>query len=255
LSRALGVVLASAMACAVAGCGSSSDGSAGSGDGQVIVSAASSLEPAFTAYADEAGIDAKQSFAGSDDLAAQIRQGVRPDVYAAADISLPAGLHADGLVAKPVPFATNTLVVGVPSGSAISSLGDLAAPGTKIAIGDIGVPAGDYAREVIARLPEAESAAILGNVRSKEPDVSGIAGKITQGAVDAGFVYITDVRASGGALEAVPIPPRLQPQVTYGVAAVNDDPNPEGARAFIAGLLHGDGAGALRAAGFGPPPG
>jgi ABC-type molybdate transport system substrate-binding protein len=62
------------------------------------------------------------------------------------------------------------------------------------------------------------------------------------------------VRASGGALEAVPIPPRLQPQVTYGVAAVNDDPNPAGGKAFIAGLLHGDGAMALRAAGFGPPP-
>jgi molybdate transport system substrate-binding protein len=243
LSRVLGVVLASAMAFAVAGCGSSSDGSTARCDGQVIVSAASSLEPAFTAYADEAGIDAKQSFAGSDDLAAQIRQGVRPDVYAAADVSLPAGLHADGLVAKPVPFATNTLVVGVPPGSAISSLGDLAAPGTKIAIGDIGVPAGDYAREVIARLPEAESAAILGNVRSRSRTSPGSPARSprvrsTRGS-STSRTCAPPERARGGADT-----PRLQPQVTYGVAASTTIRIPSGARAFIAGLLHGDGAGA-----------
>ena len=48
----------------IAGCGDD-DSSC-----QVVVSAASSLQTAFTAYADTAGIDAKQSFAGSDDLAA-----------------------------------------------------------------------------------------------------------------------------------------------------------------------------------------
>ena len=62
------------------------------------------------------GIDAKQSFAGSDDLAAQIRQGVTPDVYAAANTSLPDDLYKDGLVEKPVVFATNTLVLAVPAG-------------------------------------------------------------------------------------------------------------------------------------------
>ena len=39
----------------------------------------------------------------------------------------------------------------------------------------------------------AQSEAILANVRSEEPDVAGIIGKLTQGAVDAGFVYVTDV--------------------------------------------------------------
>ena len=93
--------------------GSTAPGAAG---GQLVVSAASSLEPAFTAYAEAAGFDAKQSFAGSDDLAAQIRQGVKPDVYAAANTSLPDDLYKDGLVDKPVVFATNTLVLAVPAG-------------------------------------------------------------------------------------------------------------------------------------------
>ena len=33
-------------------------------------------------------------------------------------------------------------------------------------------------------------------MRSNEPDVKGIVGKLTQGAADAGFVYVTDVNAA-----------------------------------------------------------
>ena len=36
------------------------------------------------------------SFAGSDELAAQIQQGAQPDVYAAANTKLPDQLHAEG---------------------------------------------------------------------------------------------------------------------------------------------------------------
>ena len=242
---------------AAGGCGDDSDAAAEGGQGELIVSAASSLEPAFTAYVEAAGIEAKQSFAGSDDLAAQIRQGVRPDLYAAANTSLPDELHADGLVGEPVVFATNQLVLAVPSESdaGIESVDDLAAAGVTIAIGDQGVPVGDYARELLAGLGRARSDAILANVRSLEPDVAGIVGKLSQGAVDAGFVYVTDVVATGGELEAIELPPRLRPEVAYGAAPVEDADNPEGAKRFIAGLLEGDGAAALRAAGFAPPPG
>ncbi len=231
-----------------AGCGDDSE------DGQVLVSAASSLGPAFSAYAEAAGIDAKQSFAGSDDLAAQIRQGVKPDVYAAANTSLPEDLFDDGLVAQPVAFATNKLVLAVAPDSQIDSLDDLTADGVALAIGDEGVPVGDYTREVLAGLSASDEGAILDNVGSLEPDVAGIVGKLTQGAVDAGFVYITDVVATDGELTAIDLPPKLQPDVAYGAAVVEGAENPEGAQRFIDGLLEGDGADALAEAGFGPPP-
>jgi molybdate transport system substrate-binding protein len=222
---------------------------------EVVVSAASSLEPAFTAYADEAGIDAKQSFAGSDGLAAQIQAGARPDVYAAANTTLPDELHADGLVGKPVTFATNRLVLAVPSGSTqVRSVEELSGSGIALAIGAEGVPIGDYTREVLARLGLDESAAILANVRTEEPDVGGIVGKLTQSAVDAGFVYVTDVNAADGELEAIELPGRLQPRVAYGAAVVTGAAHPEAGREFIDGLLSGDGAAAMKAAGFGPPP-
>jgi molybdate transport system substrate-binding protein len=219
----------------------------------VVVSAASSLEPAFTAYAADAGIDAKQSFAGSDELAAQIRQGVNPDVYAAANTSLPDELHEEGLVSRPVVFAGNRLVLAVPRDSAVDSLRDLGGD-LDLAIGDEGVPVGDYTREVLDRLPPAQAKAILGNIRSLEPDVGGIVGKLSQGAVDAGFVYATDVVAAGAELEAIELPQDLQPEVGYGIAVVAAAENPDGARAYIEGLLDGAGAQALRDAGFLPPP-
>ena len=83
--------------------------------------------------------------------------------------------------------------------------------------------------------------------------MSGIVGKLTQGAVDAGFVYVTDVAASKGALRAIELPAALQPSVEYGVAVVKGARHREQARRFVAGLLNGAGRRALRAAGFALP--
>jgi molybdate transport system substrate-binding protein len=250
-ARAL--VLLSSLATVALGCGD--DDSDGDPAGEpLVVSAAASLEPAFTTYAEETGTDARQSFAGSDELAAQIRQGVKPDLFAAANTSLPDALDEEGLVAAPVVFATNTLVLAVPAGREIDSLDDLTRPQVTLAIGDRGVPVGDYTREVLGGLPTSEEEAILDNVRSLEPDVAGIIGKLTQGAVEAGFVYVTDVIATDGELEAIDLPRSLRPEVAYGAAVVDGAENPEGARDFIDGLLEGAGARALADAGFGAPP-
>ncbi len=204
--------------------------------------------------ADFADADVKLSFAGSDELAAQIREGVAPDVYAAANTRLPDELHADGLLGKPVEFATNEFVLAVPKGSEIDSVDDLTAKGVTIAIGSESVPIGSYTREALAKLPGDRSKAILANVRSNEPDVKGIVGKLTQGAVDAGFVYITDVNAAGDDLEAIHLPAAVEPQATYAAGVVTKAPHPEQAQAYVDGLLDGECADALRQAGFGAAP-
>jgi molybdate transport system substrate-binding protein len=243
-----------AAACVVAaGCGGGSDG----GDRPaLVVSAAASLKKPFEAYG--RGFDparVRLSFAGSDELAAQIRQGARPDVFAAANTTLPQQLFADRLVERPVVFAGNRLVLAVPArGARVGALADLERPGATLAIGAPSVPVGAYTRDVLSRLPAARRRAILANVRSQEPDVGGVVGKLTQGAVDAGFVYASDVRAAGGRLRSIELPPRLGPQVAYGAAVVRGTARAKEARAFVDGLLAGAGADALRAAGFQPPP-
>ena len=256
--RRFGAWLA-AIALAVAACGGDDDqGSRGSRGTkpQLTVSAAASLKTAFTDYGKQfPGATARFSFAGSDELAAQIEKGVKPDVFAAANTKLPDALYTKGLVEKPTVFAGNRLVLAVPAdGKKVDSLKDLQRDGVKIAIGAKDVPIGTYTRTVLGKLPAAQRKAILANVCSEEPDVAGITGKLTQGAVDAGFLYASDVRATDDKLKAIELPDTLQPTVAYGVAVVKGAKQPEQAKAFIAGLLDGAGEQALKDAGFLPPP-
>jgi molybdate transport system substrate-binding protein len=252
----LAVLLATLIGLSVTACGSDDDSTAATGDSrEVVVSAAASLKKALTSYADQFdSATVRLSFAGSDELAAQIRQGIKPDVFAAANTKLPDQLFKEGLVEKPVRFATNELVLAVPADSdMITSLQELADDDVTLAVGAEGVPVGDYTLKVLDGLPKAQSKAILANVRSREPDIGGIVGKLTQGAVDAGFVYRSDVEGAGGKLKAIELPDELKPTVEYGVAIVKDARNKAAAQAFIDGLLQGTGAKALKDNGFGAP--
>jgi molybdate transport system substrate-binding protein len=237
-----------AIALALAGCG-------GADDPRLVVSAASSMTEALNDCSRGFdGADVRLSFAGSDELAAQIRQGVKPDVFAAANTRLPDDLYSEGLLAKPVEFATNQLVIAVPRDSDVRETADLRRQGMKLAIGSDSVPIGIYTREVLDRLPGGEGDLILDNVRSNEPDVKGIVGKLTQGAGDAGFVYVTDVNATGGDLKAIDLPEELEPQVTYGAGVPTEARESELGQEFLDGLTLGPCATALAEAGFGPSP-
>ena len=247
-----------ACAAIAAGCGSDDGGGGGSASTRLVVSAAASMKEALTACApqfdnaDDASV--KLSFAGSDELAAQIRQGAKVDVYAAANTKLPDQLHTDGRIDTPVKFATNELVLAVRGDSRIDSIDDLTKSGTKLVIGSASVPIGSYTRETLAKLPPDQKKAILANARSNEPDVKGIVGKLAQGAADAGFVYVTDVNATKGKVKAIKLPKQLEPQVTYGAGVVSKAAQPGLAKKFVDGLTQGDCADALRKAGFGPVP-
>jgi molybdate transport system substrate-binding protein len=211
------------------------------------------LEKCAPEFGEAENADVKLSFAGSDELAAQIRQGAPVDVFAAANTRLPDELNADGLLDKPVKFATNEFVLAVPKDSRIDSVDDLTEQGTTVVIGSESVPIGAYTRETLAKLPPGQEQAILANVRSNEPDVKGIVGKLTQGAVDAGFVYATDVRAAGDRLRAIALPPVTRPEASYAAGVVRGASEPELARGYVRGLTAGPCADALAEAGFGRP--
>ena len=108
------------------------------------------------------------SFAGSDQLALQIRQGAPADVYAAASPKYPQLLYHDGLVSKPVTFATNKLIVLVPKSNParLTSIYDLRRSGVKVVIGDRGVPIGAYTRQLLDTLGITDD--VMRNVVSQE---------------------------------------------------------------------------------------
>jgi molybdate transport system substrate-binding protein len=242
------------LATGAAACGDDGD-SAQASKPRLVVSAASSMTEALTSCTqDYPDASVKLSFAGSDELATQIEQGVKPDVYAAANTKLPDQLHHEGRLGKPVEFATNTFVLAVPKDSGIDSIEGLTQKGVKVVIGSKTVPIGSYTRDTLAKLPPDQEKAILANVRSEEPDVKGIVGKLIQGAADAGFTYVTDVNAANGELKAVDLPTAVEPQVTYAAGVVTGAKQPEAAKQFVDGLASGTCADALQKAGFGPAP-
>ena len=236
------LAVAVALGLLAAACGGSS------GDSKLTVFAASSLTDVFRALAP----DARLNFAGSDELATQIREGAKADVYAAASPRYPDELHAEGLIERPRVFATNRLVLIVPSENpaGIEAIADLQRPGVRLVVGAVGVPIGDYTRTALEKLGQAD---VLSRVVSEEDDVKGVVSKVAFGEADAGFVYATDVKPVAGDVRAIELPPEAQAEVLYPIAVVVGAEHREEAERFIELLLGERGRAALLEAGFGVP--
>jgi molybdate transport system substrate-binding protein len=218
-------------------------------DGPATVLAAASLTEVLPTL----DPTARASFGGSNQLAQQARQGYPFDVFLSASSVYTQALFGEGLVRKPVPFATNSLVLIVPRANParIQSVGDLAhRPKLRLVVAGPKVPIGLYTREVLKRLGLLR---VLRKTVSLEPDVKGIVGKVALGEADAGFVYATDVRPVASKVRAIRFPRSAQPTVVYEAAIAARPRDLEAAQAFLITLLGSEGRRALRAAGFGLP--
>ena len=214
----------------------------------ITVFAAASLTGAFP----QISAAPRYSFAGSDQLALQLQQGAQADVYAAASPKYPELLYHQGLLRKPLVFATNRLVLIVPrrNPARIGSVYDLRRSGIKLVIGDKGVPIGAYTRQILDAL--GITADVLKNVVSEETDVKGIVAKVALGEADVGFVYATDARPVAARVKTVPLPAWAQPPIRYEIAVVKGG-REAAARAFVTRVIGKVGRTALRKAGFGLP--
>ncbi|MFL6019603.1 MAG: molybdate ABC transporter substrate-binding protein [Gaiellaceae bacterium] len=195
----------------------------------------------------------RYSFAGSDQLALQIRQGAPADVYASASPKYAELLYRDGLVLKPVVFATNRLIVLVPRSNpaGIRTVYDLRRSGVKVVIGDRTVPIGTYTRQILDALGIGSE--VAKNVVSEETDVKGIVTKVALGEADAGFVYRTDARAVASRTRPIAVPGWAQPPIRYELAVVTSSSHRAAARAFVAKVKSQRGRRLLTRAGFGAP--
>jgi molybdate transport system substrate-binding protein len=196
----------------------------------------------------------RYGFAGSDQLAFQIQQGAPADVFLAASPKYPELLYKQGLVQKPIQFATNTLVLIVPKANpaGIHTAADLTKSGVKVVIGDPSVPVGAYTRTVLANLGISE--AVLKNVVSQETDVRSVLAKVALGEADAGFVYITDAKTVKGKVGVIAIRESAQPHVVYEAAVVKKSHHLQAAYRFLTRLIRPAAQQTLERYGFGPRP-
>jgi len=216
---------------------------------RITVYAAASLTAVFPRI-DKAP---RYNFAGSDTLATQIAQGAPADVFASASPKQTELLYHEGILRRPVVFATNKLVVIVPASNPahIRSVYDLRRKGLKVIIGTPTVPVGAYTRQILDSLGITQD--VMSNVVDQEPDVKGIVAKIALGEGDAGFVYKTDARPAGKKVQAILVPAWAQPPIRYEIGVVRKSSHRLAARAFIKRVTSLRGRRLLEQAGFGLP--
>jgi molybdate transport system substrate-binding protein len=194
------------------------------------------------------------SYDNARELAARIAAGEPADVFASASPEHPAVLRAQGVVEPPRPFASNRLVVAVPSGSHATDASVLAAPGCRVVVEAEGIPLGDYTRNLLGRLEGPFGAgfagAALANVVREELTVAAVAERLLAGDGDAGVLYNTDVAASDGRLRAIEVPTCAEVRGTYVIATVRRAGQLQAAREWVELVSGATGQRTLLAAGF-----
>jgi molybdate transport system substrate-binding protein len=251
------LVVAVCAALAAPACGSTA---APNGGGITLtVLAAASLTEAFERIgadfeATEDGVAVRFSFGPSDGLAQQIQAGAPADVFASASPMWMDAIAKDPGVADRTDFARNRLVIVTPRDdpAGVGSVEDLAHPGLKLVLASEGVPAGDYAREILRNAGIADRA--LANVVSNEEDVKGVLQKIALGEADAGIVYVTDVTPQvRDRVDEVAIPDPVNVIATYPIAVVASTRRAMLAREFVDYVAGPKGGAVLADVGFLPP--
>jgi molybdate transport system substrate-binding protein len=271
--RRFTVIAAALAAVAVAGCSSSSSSSApaavsspasspaaGAGSsaavatGTITVFAAASLMGTFTQIgkqfeAAHPGDTVKFSFGGSSTLATQITGGAPADVFASAAPANMDTVVTAGDASDPKDFAKNTAEVAVPPANPakVTSVTDLAKSSVKVALCEPKVPCGVVAAEVF------KSAGITVKPVTLQPDVKSVLTQVELGNVDAGMVYVTDVKAAGTKVKGVVIPAGDNASTLYPIATISSSTHQAEAAAFVDYVLSPAGQQVLAAAGFQTP--
>jgi molybdate transport system substrate-binding protein len=272
--RRFTVIAAGLAACALAGCSSSSSTSApatatssaassaaangtspaAASTGTITVFAAASLMGTFTQLgkqfeAAHPGDTVKFSFGGSSTLATQITGGAPADVFASAAPANMDTVVSAGDASNPQDFAKNTAEVAVPPNNPakVSSVTDLAKSSVKVALCEPKVPCGVVAAEVF------KNAGITVKPVTLQPDVKSVLTQVELGSVDAGMVYVTDVKAAGSKVKGVVIPASDNASTLYPIATISSSTHQAEAAAFVAYVLSPAGQQVLAAAGFQMP--
>ncbi|WP_129359268.1 MULTISPECIES: molybdate ABC transporter substrate-binding protein [Micrococcaceae] len=193
--RLIGAIATSAVGLILlTGCGGQSNDSSSADDKTINVFAAASLNKAGDELASKykeshSDTDIKWNYAGSSALVQQIDQGASPDIFVSADQqNMDKALKLDAFKDShdTSVIATNTLQLVTAPGNPgnVHSIQDAA--DKPVAVCAAEVPCGTLAQQAL------DAASVKLDNASQEANVSAVSTKVSQGEVDAGFVYSTD---------------------------------------------------------------
>ncbi|MET8967136.1 molybdate ABC transporter substrate-binding protein [Streptomyces hydrogenans] len=193
------------------------------------------------------GTELTFSFAGSQELVAQVSQGSPADVLVTADTKSMDKVKAD--TGAPAIIAKNRLVIATGEGNPfkVDELKDLADAKLKVVLAAPEVPAGKYSKQIL------DKQGVAVKPVSQEPNVRAVLSKVELGEADAGLVYKTDAASAADKVDAVEIPDDQNAIAQYPAATIKDSKNAEAAAAFVAWLSSPEGQKILQDAGFQKP--
>jgi molybdate transport system substrate-binding protein len=223
--------------------------------GSITVLAAASLDNVFPALAktfeqEHPGTGIKFSFNGSDTLAEQIDEGAPADVFASANTSTMQTVQKAGnATGTPTVFVKNTLEIAVPPGNpkSITTLADLAKPGTKVAECAASVPCGSAAVKALA------SAGVKLTPVTYATEVTQALVDVETGNVDAALVYHSDIVGADGKVQGVVFSTASDAVNSYPIDVLKNSTNPALAQAFVSFVLSSASEQVLLKAGFQAP--
>lgn len=252
MSRLLPAALAAALALAVTACGSS--GGEQRPGRTLTVSAAASLTDVYEGLKPQfeqanPGTTVVFNFGGSDTLAQQVVQGAPADVLATASTrTMQTAQQAGRIQGEPVTYASNQLQIAVQPGNPkqIADLTSLVGPQVTESICAPAVPCG-AATEAAER-----AAGVTLDPVSEEQDVRSVLQRVQTRNVDAGLVYVTDVKASNGQVQGIDFPQATAQGAAqnYLIGAVAGSQNADLANSWIQFVTGPQGDAALQQAGF-----
>ncbi len=232
----------------------SASASSSAPSGKITVFAAASLTEAFNQIAKDfqakyPGTTVTLNYGASSALATQIVQGAPADVFASASEKNMSTVVQAKAADSPATFARNVMEIAVPVNNPahIRRLSDLTRPGVKVALCQSAVPCGATALKVFA------NAGLTVTPVTQEADVKATLAKVQLGEVDAGVVYVTDVKAVGSKVVGVPIPADVNASTSYPIAVTTAAADPTLAQQFVDYVLSDSGAVVLSADGFEKP--
>lgn len=214
---------------------------------EITVSAAASLQDAFreigAEFEKQHNVKVNFNFAASGALQKQIEQGAPVDVFASAGRQQMKALSAQELLDDPTQFyshfARNELILIASSDSKIkiNNFADLfEKDNLRLAIGNPKtVPVGQYSQQLLEK---------FGVWKKMQPrlifaeDVRQVLEYVARGEVEAGIVYVSDLKiAENRVREVARAPENSHDPIFYPIACLKNSRNKESAHMFLKFVL------------------
>ena len=175
-------------------------------------------EPIISAFEKREGCTVEATWMGCGLLVSKMKGGQTPDVYHTCDASFHA--MVEDRFGQLINISQTDIVIMIPKDNPknIKSLKDLIKPGMKIGIGD---PQKTAMGKLTVELLKDEGVynEIQVNISNPFPEAPMVVGQVTQGALDAGLVYVANAHAQRDKIRMIKIDNSLSSATqTYAIS-------------------------------------